>query len=152
MMNHGDAADTRSLTDLMPEGACVAMVMTMIGRKHTSRPVTVADVLDARLSFLVARHADWVSSIAGQEAIVHVTLAHDNSSRYLALNGSAIVVDDREELKRLWSPSARAWFDGPDDPELAVLHFDVSDGHYWEGPTGRIARTVALPRSSSRST
>jgi general stress protein 26 len=148
--DHHDHPDgeLRSLPDLMPDGMNIAMLMTMIGRTHSSRPVTVADVRDGRLSFLVARNADWVASIAGQQALVHVTVANDRASRYLALNGAAIVVEDEEEAQRLWTPAARAWFDGPDDPELAVLHFDVTDGHYWDGPAGRIGQAIALARAA----
>lgn len=137
-----------TLEDLLPEGVNVAMVMTMIGRSHTSRPVTIADVRDTRLSFLVSRASDWVAAIAGREALVHVTVADDHSNRYLSLNGTAIVVADHEEAERLWSPAARAWFDGPDDPDLGVLHFDVSDGHYWTGPDGRIGKAIAMVRAA----
>jgi general stress protein 26 len=140
--------EPRSLPDLVPGGMCVAMVMTMIGRSHSSRPVTVADVRDTRLSFLVSRDADWVSAIAGQAAIVHVTIADEGEARYVALNGLAKIVVDEAESQRLWSPIARAWFTGPDDPDLAVLHFDVSDGQYWDGPGSRIGRAVAMARAA----
>jgi general stress protein 26 len=136
--------ESRPLSELIPHGVCVAMVTTMIGRSHSSRPVTVAEVRDTRLSFLVNRTVDWAASIAGQEAIVHVTVADHQSSRYLALNGAAIVVVDEAEAGRLWTPFASVWFSGPNDPELAVLHFDVSDGQYWDGPAGRLGRAVAL--------
>jgi general stress protein 26 len=151
-MSHADEHHTDDaalpLTELVPEGMTVAMVMTMIGRTHTSRPVTVADCRDGRLSFLVSRGTDWVSSIAGREALVHVTIADDRATRYLSLNGTAIVVADADEAERLWSPAARAWFDGPDDPDLGVLHFDVTSGHYWDGPGGRVGRAVALVRAA----
>lgn len=138
----------RDLIELVPDGMTVAMVMTMVGRHHSSRPVTIADVRGERLSFLVARHVDWVTAIAGQQAIVHVTIADDHASTYLSLNGSAIVVTDPSETERLWSPAARAWFDGPDDPDLAVLHFDVAEGRFWDGPDGMLGRTVALVRGA----
>jgi general stress protein 26 len=64
----------------------------------------------------------------------------------VALNGTAIVVTDDAEKERLWNPAAGAWFDGPDDPELAVLHFDVGDGRYWDGPDGKLGRALALIR------
>jgi general stress protein 26 len=139
--------EARHLPDLVPDGLCVAMIMTMIGRSHSSRPVTVADVREHRLSFLVARHADWVAAIEGEQALVHVTIADNDAARYLALNGSAIVVRDEEEAQRLWTPAARVWFDGAEDPNLAVLHFDVTDGHYWSGPAGSVGRAIAFARA-----
>ena len=138
----------RALTDLVPSGMCIAMVNTMVGRTHTSRPVTVANTQGQRLSFLVTRNADWVTSIADRAALVHVTVANDANSLYLSLNGTAIVVHDTEDAVLLWSKPAGIWFDGPDDPNLAVLHFDVTEGHYWDGPDGILGRAVALARAA----
>ncbi len=138
----------KALKDLMPSGMCIAMVNTMIGRDQSSRPVTVADTIGTRLSFLVARNADWVTSIAMSEALVHLTVANDAHSLYLSLNGTAIVSQDTADAARLWSKPAGIWFEGPDDPNLAVLHFDVSEGHYWDGPNGIVGRVVALARAA----
>ena len=146
---HNDADRTpKALEDLVPSGMCVAMVTTMVGRDHSSRPVTVADTIGTRLSFLVARNADWVRSIAASEAIVHMTVANDAHSVYLSLNGTAIVSQDTADAARLWSKPAGLWFDGPADPNLAVLHFDVSEGHYWDGPDGMVGRVVAMARAA----
>jgi general stress protein 26 len=134
----------RSVTDLLSEHSRIAMVMTMVDGAHSSRPVTIADVGERRLSFMVSRSTAWVQSIVDQVAVVHVTVSNEAHNVYLALNGTALVVHDGAELERLWSPIARAWFSGPDDPDLAVLHFDVSDGEYWDGPSGRLGRVVAM--------
>ena len=148
-VTEGNAHDDtpRTLKELMPSGMCVAMVNTMIGRTHTSRPVTVVETIGPRLSFLVDRKADWVASIAGREALVHVTVANDSHSLYLDLTGTAIVVKDSADAARLWSKPAEIWFDGPDDPDLAVLHFDVTEGQYWDGPDGIVSRAVAMARA-----
>jgi general stress protein 26 len=140
--------DVRLITDLLTADPTVAMVMTMVGRHHSSRPVTCADVQDHRLSFLVSRQAEWVDAIANSQALVHVTVSDDAHTTYLSLNGGAMVVTDPSEIVRLWSPAARAWFEGPDDPDVAVLHFDISDGEYWDGPGGRVGRAVALLRAA----
>lgn len=143
-----DRDRVRPLTELLQGDMHVAMVMTMVGREHTSRPVACAEVHDHRLSFLVSRQTAWVEAIAAAAAIVHVTIADDAHTTYVSLNGTAIVVTDTDETTRLWSPAARAWFDGPDDPDLAVVHFDVSDGEYWDGPGGRVGRAVAMLRAA----
>lgn len=134
----------RSVTELLSEHSRIAMVMTMVDGTHSSRPVTIADVSERRLSFLVSRSTEWVQSIVDQVAVVHVTVADETHNVYLAMNGTALVVHDEPELERLWNPVARAWFSGPDDPDLGVLHFDISDGEYWDGPSGRLGRVMAL--------
>ena len=143
-----DLHPVRPLTDLLQGELHVAMVTTMVGREHTSRPVACAEVQDHRLSFLVDRRAAWVDAIAAAAAIVHVTFADDSDNLYVSLNGTALMVTDSAEITRLWTAAARAWFDGPDDSNLAVVHFDVSDGEYWDGPNGAIGRTVATLRAA----
>lgn len=143
-----ERGDVRLLTELLTADPTIAMVMTMVGRHHSSRPVTCADVQDHRLSFLVSRKAEWVNAIANSQALVHVTISDDVHAIYVSLNGGAMVLTDAAEIVRLWTPAARAWFDGPDDPDVAVVHFDVSDGEFWEGPGGRVGRAVALLRAA----
>lgn len=143
-----DVGHARSVTDLLAGSCHIAMLMTMVDGEHTSRPVTCVDVRDHRLSFLVSRTAAWVTDIQANRALVHLTIADQTENTYVALNGTAIVVHDDSEIVRLWNPAARVFFVGPEDPDLAVLHFDVGGGEYWDGPNGRIGRTVALIRAA----
>lgn len=138
----------RPLTDLLQRELQVAMVTTMVGREHTSRPVASAEIQDHRISFLVNRRAAWVEAVAAAAAIVHVTFADDAHSLYVSLNGTAHADSDNTEIVRLWTPAAQAWFDGPNDPDLAVVHFDVTDGEYWDGPNGVVGRVVATLRAA----
>ncbi len=147
-MNEIDQAKSRPLTDVVKASTPVAMVMTMVDGVHTSRPVTCAHVSDHRISFLVANNAEWVETIAGRLTDVHVTIADEHHSSYVALNGTAMIVHDVEEQRALWSPEARVWFDGPEDPNLAVMYFDVSDGQYWDGPSVGLGKMIALAKAA----
>jgi general stress protein 26 len=143
-----DQGGARHIDELLSPGRSIAMVMTMIGPEHSARPLTVAEVLRNRLSFLVSREADWVDAVARARAAVHVTVSEPDRSIHLSLDGLASVVVDEAERERLWSPVARAWFDGPDDPALAVLRFDVTGGKYWDGPSGAVKRGLALLKAA----
>lgn len=138
---------TKTLDELL-NGHTIVMLMTMIGDAHSSRPLTVAEVADGRLSFLVDRTTEWGVAVQQGRAVVHVTVADERSNTYLALNGSASISTDGAELDRLWNPAAGAFFDGKDDPGVAVLHFDVSDGEYWDGPSGRLGSVLGLVRAA----
>ena len=86
--------------------------------------------------------------MASGTAVVHVTLSDVRHNDYAALNGTATVTAERAEIDRLWNPGASAFFDSKDDPNLAVLHFDVSDGEYWTAPSGRIGSLIAMARAA----
>ena len=140
-----DAA--KPLADLF-DGGDTVMLMTMIGEEHSSRPMTVAAVDGDRLSLLVDTTADWYRAVASGTAVVHVTLSDVRHNEFAALNGTALVSTDRHEIDRLWNAAASAFFDGKDDPHLAVLHFDVEDGQYWDAPSGRLGSLVAMARAA----
>lgn len=130
------------------DGGDTVMLTTMIGDEHTSRPMTIADVDGDRLSMLVDTTASWYLAVASGTAVVHVTLSDVRHNDYAALNGTATVTAERAEIDRLWNPGASAFFDSKDDPNLAVLHFDVSDGEYWTAPSGRIGSLIAMARAA----
>ena len=137
----------RKVDDLIGGGHTVAMVMTMVGQSHSSRPVTCVEAAHGRLSFLVSREVDWVRDIDAGHAVVHVTVADDKANTYLSLEGAASISADIAEIRRLWTPPAKIWFDGPDDPRLAVMRFTVSSGQYWDGASGSIRQGINLVRA-----
>jgi general stress protein 26 len=122
------------------------MLMTMIDGVHSSRPMTVAGVEGGRLSFLVDATADWFGPVAAGSAAIHVTLSDVRHSEYAAINGEARVSRDRGEVALLWSPGASAYFDGENDPNIAVLHVTATDGQYWDSPSGRLGSLLSMAK------
>jgi general stress protein 26 len=145
-MKTNETSPERAVEDLISAGT-ITMVMTMVDGRHSSRPVTCVEADGGNLSFLVDRTSDWVRDIELSRATVHVTVADERHNTYLALNGTATLLADAAERKRLWTAVAGAWFDGPNDPTLGVMRFDVSDGEYWDGPSGVIGMTLSLVRA-----
>ena len=137
-------AAPKGLRELLARGPHTAMLMTMIDNEHSSRPVTIADCDDRCLMFLVSVSADWVRPITDVSTAVHVAVADERRNVYLALNGRCSIGNDDAEIDRLWTPAAHAYFKGPNDPDLVVLHFRVTDGEYWTGPSGGLGQVVAM--------
>ncbi|UCE20285.1 MAG: pyridoxamine 5'-phosphate oxidase family protein [Gemmatimonadota bacterium] len=60
---------------------------------------------------------------------VHVILGadpNDMEHAYLNIAAAAEVLDDAETKKRFWSDQLKAYFSGPDDPNLVVLKITPS--------------------------
>jgi general stress protein 26 len=52
---------------------------------------------------------------------------------FACLAGTAQVDNDRAMIDKLWSKPVEAWFPGgKDDPNLALLRFDIDDVELWE--------------------
>jgi general stress protein 26 len=69
----------------------------------------------------------------GEDQHILLGFADPSSAKYITLRGRARVNQDRAKIKELWNNMYKAWFPkGEDDPEIAVLRVDVTDGDYWE--------------------
>jgi general stress protein 26 len=69
-----------------------------------------------------------------------VYLGYCNGHRHLSINGDAELSDNRSIIKRIWTPSAQAfWPNGPDDPSIVAIVVTPHAAEYWDGPTGIVA-------------
>jgi general stress protein 26 len=51
---------------------------------------------------------------------------------FIALNGTLRLNTSEERIAQLWTDAWRTWFiDGPGDPALRLLDFDLENGEYW---------------------
>ena len=54
--------------------------------------------------------------------------------------GKAEVVSDRQKIRARWNQAVEAWFpEGPDTPEVVLLHVDSDSTEYWTSPGGTAA-------------
>jgi general stress protein 26 len=65
---------------------------------------------------------------SGRAIAAYSAKGHD---LFASLRGSLAVSDDRSALERLWNPVVAEWYEGKDDPKLALLRFDVEDAKIW---------------------
>lgn len=68
---------------------------------------------------------------AGGRAMAHfVSKGHDY---FACLDGTARIDNDFGLIDKLWNNQAQAWFPGgKDDPNLALLRFDIHSAELWE--------------------
>ena len=105
------------------------MVGLTEGGEH-SEPLTAQldkDQVDT-LWFFIGR--DNRLAKGGSAMAQFVSKGHDY---FACLSGEARVDNDRAMIDKLWSNAADAWFPGgKDDPNLALLRFDVDSAELWE--------------------
>ena len=95
-----------------------------------SEPLTAQldkDQVDT-LWFFVGRDNRLVQG--GKAMAQYVSKGHDY---FACLSGTVRVDNDSGMIDKLWSRPAEAWFPGgKDDPNLALLRFDIDDAELWE--------------------
>lgn len=144
----GGGTETRTVAELLDAGD-VVMVTTRDGASTLSaRPLTVAEVQGPTVRFLVDRNAPWVHAVRNGGPL-NVTATDGGHNVWASLSGAGTLLEDRVLVQRLWSKPAGAYFDGPDDPAIAVLQLDVRDGEHWSAPGGgAVGRLVSLAASA----
>lgn len=99
------------------------------GRQH-SEPLTAQldeDQVDT-LFFFVGKDNRLVAG--GQAMAQFVAKGHDF---FACLSGAARIDNDFALIDKLWNKQVEAWFPGgKDDPNLALLRFDIDSAEMWE--------------------
>ena len=51
---------------------------------------------------------------------------------FASLRGTLEIVNDRATIDRLWSPIVAEWYEGKDDPKLALVRFNIENAKIWK--------------------
>jgi general stress protein 26 len=129
------------------DGVRVAMLTTDTVTGLEARPVTIVEQEADTLWFLVSQSAHWVHEATASPRESLLAFEDARHATYACLTGRLRLDDDPERIEALWTAPARAYFDGPGDPDVVALGFDVTGGRWWDGPDSRVGQSLALARA-----
>jgi len=121
----------------------VAMFVTWDGTEQRGRPLAATIEKEEGVVYFLTDVNGEKDDQVREFPHVSVSFADHKSSKYVALTGTATVFNDREKIKELWSPFAKAWWDSPDDPAIRVIKVTPRDAEFWDSP-GRIVTTISM--------
>ena len=136
----------RQLLRSMPIG--MLTTQTKNGETHT-RPMLVHEIDEGGWLWFVTDHDSRKACELSQNP--HATIAFQSSKgdRYVSVQGTAVVVRDNLQLKRLWNPTLRAWFPrGRRDPHIVLVAMRVSRAEYWLVPRTRLVRVYGMVKAT----
>jgi general stress protein 26 len=128
----------------LAKGIHIAMMTTVAkDGSMSSRPMALQNKpFDGTLWFLTRSGSEKIEEVDDNQHVT-LTFASPSDSKFLTLKGRATVSQDRGKIKELWNPMYKAWFPkGEDDPKIAVLRVDVTEGDYWEASNSHIVRLM----------
>jgi general stress protein 26 len=140
-----DNGDQKKLVELIGD-IPIAMLTTYGADGPRSLPMARQEVEpSAELWFISARDTAHTRAIQQNPAVVLTFSARDS---WVALTGTATVVDDDAKLKELWNTFAEAWLPGgPEDPDATLIKVDVDHGEYWDTPGGKVASLISFAKT-----
>lgn len=104
-----------------------------------ARPMT-AQIEDDRgpIWFFTSIDNGIVRSLSqGNRAIA--TFSSKGHDLFATVHGSISLATDRATVDRLWNPFIAAWYEGKDDPKLALLRLDGEKAEIWENASNILA-------------
>ena len=66
---------------------------------------------------------------AGARAMAH--FASKGHDVWATIHGDLSTTQDRAVIDRLWNPFVAAWYDGKDDPKIALIRLDAETAEVW---------------------
>jgi general stress protein 26 len=138
----------RQLKKLL-KGITVGMLTThtTAGETHC-RPMLVQDMDDQGwLWFMTDRSSRKACELA-RNPDASVVFQSPKGDRYLAVQGTAVVVHDDHKVKQIWNPTYRAWFPkGRHDPEIVLVALRIARVDYWLVPRSRLTRMAGAAKA-----
>src|SRR6201992_4433263 len=126
--------DSRTHVWELMEKIGTAMLVTWDGKSQRARPMSASvKPQEQAIYFLTDARRDKVEQIEEYPNVL-LTFADTGGQKYVSLSGRATVSNDREKIKDLWSPFAKAWWDSAEDPNIRVLRIDPAEAELWDSP------------------
>ncbi len=63
---------------------------------------------------------------------------------FASIHGALTVDTDRDVIERLWNPFVAAWYEGKDDPKIALLRLDAEHAEIWLNASSLLAGVKML--------
>lgn len=116
----------------MIEAIPFALLVTKAGDGLDARPMAAtARAGEGRIYIMANRGEDSDEQIQNDAEVI---LAFQKGADHVVVHGRAIASNDRTKIADLWTPFAKAWWDGPDDPRIRLLVITPGRAEYWESP------------------
>ena len=109
-----------------------------------SRPMTTLDPgSDGALWFFTRDDAAKVDETQ-KDHQVNLSYANPGDHQYVSVSGTARLVRDRAKIRELWKPPHKAFFEGPDDPHLALLRVTPHEAEYWTSGSNWLGQAIRM--------
>jgi general stress protein 26 len=135
-------ADDREILDQL-WGAIEDSPFVMLGldqaRGSAMQPMTAQfedqDRDNGCVWFFTAKDHDLTRSL-GQDNRAIASFASKGHDLFASLRGRLTLDNSRAEIDRLWNPVVAEWYQGKDDPKMALLRFELDDAKIWQSDIG----------------
>jgi general stress protein 26 len=133
-------SDTARVWELMDK-ISICMFTTHDGERIRARPMAAFVRREENAVYFLGDAKDHKDEEVRENP--NVALAFADGKNFVSVTGRAGVSQDRQKIKDLWGPAAKAWWSSPDDPNIRLIKVAPDDAEFWEGPN-KIVGTIKM--------
>ena len=123
-----------------------SMFVTHDGDRLEARPLQAYPDRDANVFYFMTDAANLLGQLTADKRVL-ISFADPGRNDWISVDGAAIVTDDREKIKELWSVWAKAFWDSPDDPRIRLITVNPDHARYWNAPN-KLVTSIAMVASA----
>lgn len=134
--------DVSRVWDLM-EKISFCMLATWNGTELRSRPMDARPRRKANVIYFLTDVRHQKDDEIARYPKLNLAFADTDAMKYVSLSGHAEVSNDRAKIKELWEPTAKAYWDSADNPNIRLLTVTPLDAEYWDSP-GKVISMIKM--------
>jgi len=123
----------------LAESIEVCMFVTWDGERQRARPLAARPRRDENRIYFLSDVASQKDDQIDRFPKVALAFADVHGHDYLAVTGHAVVSDDRETIRAIWTGADTAFWDDADDPAIRLITVTPEDAELWLGPNRLVA-------------
>ena len=137
-MNQSQNENFTKITELIEDVRINIFVTMDTNGPLRGRPMSTVKVDEEGIWFFTNEYSGKSKEISHNNE-VFLSYSSPSKNSYVALNGVASLVNDREKIEELWNPAMKAWFpEGLDDPKIQLIKVTPSSAEYWDSSSNKI--------------
>ncbi|WP_421837444.1 pyridoxamine 5'-phosphate oxidase family protein [Novosphingobium sp.] len=110
-----------------------------------ARPMTAQFEGDrSPIWFFGAKDSQLVQLLGSSSRSASATFTAKGHDLFAAVRGTLVLDSDPAAIDRLWNAHVAAWYQGKDDPKLALLRLDADEAEIWLDGSSLIASIKIL--------
>ena len=143
--------DCETLWDLIKDTRfCMLSHRHADGSLH-SHPLTMQNrsLAEGCIWFFVHRKTE-VGQRLRQDGNVNLSFANVKDDTWVSITGTATVLEDMAKKKALFDvPMDKAWFQGPEDPDLELVEVRIDEAEYWNVKENKLLQLMKMTKAAA---
>ena len=83
---------------------------------------------------------------------VNLSFANVKDDTWVSITGTASVLEDARKKKELFDVIDKAWFDGPEDPNLELVEVRIDEAEYWNVKENKLLQLLKMGKAAATGT